>query len=403
MYTTEEDARAASATRSPRSPPLLHPENPLQAVVALSWKVNGGSAGNSGGGVGGGKTAVRIEGLAVNPEAAATPAAQSTATARAVEDVIRAASEYLRLNKACTTIHYSGWVDLDVDVRNGAPLASIANCPVKNQGQAVLAGLKAAGFVPSAGEMEGEGSGELPPDDANLGIQDIMYGRPLSPSTAPTDCTSTRPLHEGYTVVDTDAKGDAAGTAWVAWKDACFPEPGCDDAAFTVENMYTGRIDYATGELLRVAPVSNLNPNPNNPSNTKSTDPNPSDSGSSSGGGGGGGGRQQHAGLGEPALAAAGAGVAHAFQLQLGAGAGDAGATVKTCYLDWIGVLSPHRGKGLGRFISTSCLQHLAARGEDYCTLWTQPSRKAAIKLYESLGFVKLGIHITLSLQLVSP
>eukprot|EP00729_Bicosta_minor_P017841 gene17841-30952_t len=79
------------------------------------------------------------------------------------------------------------------------------------------------------------------------------------------------------------------------------------------------------------------------------------------------------------------------------------GATVKTCYLDWIGVLSPHRGKGLGRFISTSCLQHLAARGEDYCTLWTQPSRKAAIKLYESLGFVKLGIHITLSLQLVSP
>ena len=74
---------------------------------------------------------------------------------------------------------------------------------------------------------------------------------------------------------------------------------------------------------------------------------------------------------------------------------------VQTTYLDWIGVLPQHRGKKLGEYITISCLQSLTGRGERYCTLWTQPSRVAAIGLYQRLGFVQIAQVVALECNLV--
>ena len=88
-----------------------------------------------------------------------------------------------------------------------------------------------------------------------------------------------------------------------------------------------------------------------------------------------------------------------------GSNPADSGASralaVRTAYLDWIGVLPQHRGKKLGEYVSVACLRSLAARGERYCTLWTQPSRVAAIGLYERLGFVEIAKVVALERSLV--
>ena len=70
---------------------------------------------------------------------------------------------------------------------------------------------------------------------------------------------------------------------------------------------------------------------------------------------------------------------------------GTAGRKLTICYLDWIGVTPANRGKGLGYYVSLACLHHLQQRGEAYCTLWTTPSRAAAVRLYTRLGFVEIA------------
>ena len=75
--------------------------------------------------------------------------------------------------------------------------------------------------------------------------------------------------------------------------------------------------------------------------------------------------------------------------------------TNRVVYLDWIGVSAEHRGKRLGEYISVRCLKSLVDRGEGYCTLWTQPSRVAAIRLYERLGFVQIARVVALERSLV--
>lgn len=58
-----------------------------------------------------------------------------------------------------------------------------------------------------------------------------------------------------------------------------------------------------------------------------------------------------------------------------------------------IAVLREHRGKGLGRQLTAGLLQYLSNLGAAYVTLEVRKSNAVAQSLYESLGFVRLGVR----------
>ena len=78
-------------------------------------------------------------------------------------------------------------------------------------------------------------------------------------------------------------------------------------------------------------------------------------------------------------LVAFSAGVFH--QTRLG------GLPCHRIFLDWVGALDEHRGKGLGRYICLHCMNHVKSKGASYCTLVTQHYRVPAVNLYRKLGF----------------
>jgi len=57
------------------------------------------------------------------------------------------------------------------------------------------------------------------------------------------------------------------------------------------------------------------------------------------------------------------------------------------CYLAELFVVAELRGRGLGRELMRSALEHARERGADYMELSTAESDIAARRLYESLGF----------------
>jgi ribosomal protein S18 acetylase RimI-like enzyme len=77
-----------------------------------------------------------------------------------------------------------------------------------------------------------------------------------------------------------------------------------------------------------------------------------------------------------------------------GRAVGIAAAVVRTlpegghgCCIEWVGVLEECRGLGLGRALMAACLNHAAAFHPDPMVLVTQRFRRAAVTLYETLGF----------------
>ncbi|MGD8109241.1 GNAT family N-acetyltransferase [Vibrio sp. NTOU-M3] len=62
----------------------------------------------------------------------------------------------------------------------------------------------------------------------------------------------------------------------------------------------------------------------------------------------------------------------------------------KTCELKKLFLLPEGRGLGLGKQLSQQCLTFAKQQGFTHCYLDTLTSMKAAIKLYESLGFSHL-------------
>lgn len=63
------------------------------------------------------------------------------------------------------------------------------------------------------------------------------------------------------------------------------------------------------------------------------------------------------------------------------------GRKYRHSYLDWLGTRQAHRGKGLARIVSLSCLHYLKRKGMKYVGLITQSYRQGAINLYKKLGF----------------
>ncbi len=60
---------------------------------------------------------------------------------------------------------------------------------------------------------------------------------------------------------------------------------------------------------------------------------------------------------------------------------------VMGCCIEWVGVLPEYRGKGLGRALVTACLNYAKPFQPRPMVLVTQPYRKTAVAIYESLGF----------------
>ena len=58
-----------------------------------------------------------------------------------------------------------------------------------------------------------------------------------------------------------------------------------------------------------------------------------------------------------------------------------------------IAVLEAYRGRGIGRLLTAGLLQYLANLGAAYVTLEVRRSNAVAQSLYESLGFVRLGVR----------
>lgn len=58
-----------------------------------------------------------------------------------------------------------------------------------------------------------------------------------------------------------------------------------------------------------------------------------------------------------------------------------------------IAVLKDHRGHGYGRLLTAGLLQYLSNLGATYVTLEVRRSNTVAQSLYESLGFVRLGVR----------
>jgi ribosomal protein S18 acetylase RimI-like enzyme len=57
------------------------------------------------------------------------------------------------------------------------------------------------------------------------------------------------------------------------------------------------------------------------------------------------------------------------------------------CYLAELYVVPPRRGRGLGRALMQTAIEHARARGADHMDLGTGEADVAARALYESLGF----------------
>lgn len=64
-------------------------------------------------------------------------------------------------------------------------------------------------------------------------------------------------------------------------------------------------------------------------------------------------------------------------------------------YLHWVAVAPAHRGKNLGYAISVAVLREFVRLGCKDAVLETQDARLAAIKVYQSLGFVPEHTHAT--------
>ena len=58
-----------------------------------------------------------------------------------------------------------------------------------------------------------------------------------------------------------------------------------------------------------------------------------------------------------------------------------------------IAVLKDHRGQGLGRALTAGLMQYLSNLGAAYVTLEVRRSNIIAQTLYESLGFIRLGVR----------
>ena len=81
------------------------------------------------------------------------------------------------------------------------------------------------------------------------------------------------------------------------------------------------------------------------------------------------------------------AGVHHRYEVD--------GQPFEVAYLDNVGVVPEHQGRGLGKFVCLSCMDYLKRRGNRRCTLVTQPFRVPAVRLYEKLGFRTIGGNST--------
>ena len=60
---------------------------------------------------------------------------------------------------------------------------------------------------------------------------------------------------------------------------------------------------------------------------------------------------------------------------------------VMGCCIEWVGVVPQFRGLGLGRALVTACLNYAKPFKPNPMVLVTQPYRKSAVAIYQSLGF----------------
>ena len=58
-----------------------------------------------------------------------------------------------------------------------------------------------------------------------------------------------------------------------------------------------------------------------------------------------------------------------------------------------IAVLAEHRGRGYGRALTAGLMQYLSNLGAAYATLEVRKSNLTAQNLYQSLGFVRVGVR----------
>lgn len=56
-------------------------------------------------------------------------------------------------------------------------------------------------------------------------------------------------------------------------------------------------------------------------------------------------------------------------------------------------VLREHRGRGLGRMLVDHVLERARARGAERTFLEVRPTNRSAIALYQSMGFVDIGVR----------
>ena len=59
-------------------------------------------------------------------------------------------------------------------------------------------------------------------------------------------------------------------------------------------------------------------------------------------------------------------------------------------FVFWVAVAKPHRGLGLGSFLLSRALQHMAREGLRDAVTYTQESRSPAVQMYLKLGFQPL-------------
>ena len=333
--------------------PLLSEQLPRDGLLALRWRgapstpsvLLGVASVRCAGKVG------TIDCLAVNVESLLSMDPGVALTVEEALDAMLAGCIEHAQDAGCRQLKIQAWIDDNIDDRG--PLAEVKGSG-RDAAAAMLAALNRARFHESGSEH-----GEL----------DVMFGRPLGDGSPPLPELPELPA--GYFAHPYRPEVDHG--RWREAMLAIFPEPECQDPYFTAENLYTRRHDYAEDEVVMVECE------------------------------------------GTSTAVGIGAGVAHSFEINtqtgtivdgssVGSGAVDSTATngaYRIVYLDWIGVMPEHRGKRIGEYISVSCLKSLMDRGEQYCTLWTQLSRVAAIRLYERLGFVQIARVVALERSLM--
>ena len=62
---------------------------------------------------------------------------------------------------------------------------------------------------------------------------------------------------------------------------------------------------------------------------------------------------------------------------------------IKSGYVAMLAVLPKYRGNGLGRILVTKTVEAMEEQGVDEVVLETEVTNKAALALYQSLGFVR--------------